>query len=96
MKRLSKLSKKSRRKLAERMALCISIISPLSATPQIYKIWFLQNVQGVSLLTWMMFAFFAIPMLFYALTCKLKPLVYLYTTWIVLYIVIISGIIVNA
>lgn len=76
------LNQKSKIKLVENIALSVAIIAPFTAIPQIYNIWFLHNVQGISLLTWLLFALLAIPMMFYGIICKLKPIIYLNMPWI--------------
>jgi len=80
-------------KLLDNIVLGTSIVSPLTAVPQVYKIWFLQNTQGVSLLSWALFAVFAIPMLTYGIIHKYKPIIVLNVLWLIVHGFVISGII---
>jgi uncharacterized protein with PQ loop repeat len=71
----------------------VSVILPLTALPQIYQIWSTQDAQGVSLLTWGLFAVFSVPMLLYGIVHKVKPLIIMNILWMLVYAGIISGII---
>lgn len=75
----------------DNVVMCFAIIMPLTSIPQIYKIWFLQNALGVSLLTWSLFFIMAIPMLIYGIVHKEKVLIVLNALWLIMYGFVITG-----
>jgi len=76
----------------DHLVIIVAIISPLTALPQIYNIWYLQNVEGVSLLTWLLFSIIAIPLLIYGIAHKEKVLIILNSLWLIMYAAVISGV----
>ena len=78
-------------KFLDNLVMCVAVIMPLTAIPQIYKIWFLQNAAGVSLLTWSLFFIMAIPMLIYGLVHREKVLIVLNVLWLIMYGFVIIG-----
>ena len=69
-------------KFLDNLVMCVAVIMPLTSIPQIYKIWFLQNAQSISLLTWSLFFIMAIPLLIYGIVHKEKVLIILNTLWL--------------
>ena len=51
--------------MLDHMAIAAGIIGPVMALPQIYKIYFLHNAAGVSVLSWMAFGILNIPFILY-------------------------------
>ena len=78
----------------DKVVIFVSVIFPLLTIPQIYTIYSTQSAQGVSLITWSMFAVCTIPLLLYGIAHKVKPMIVLYAIWLVVYAVLIPGIIV--
>ncbi|MBL7055809.1 hypothetical protein ISS07_02770 [Candidatus Woesearchaeota archaeon] len=81
----------SKKEILEKAVAGIAIIYPLTAVPQITKIWVEKNVAGVSLLTWTLFLVLTIPLIFYARMIQEKKLMYMWSAWIFVYVLIISG-----
>lgn len=70
----------------------ISVIFPLTALPQIIKIWLEKSVDGVSLWTWVLFLIFQIPLAIYSLVHKHKRMQLMFSLWCVMYGLVIIGI----
>ena len=86
--------KDKRLNLLDKIVLCISIFYPLTAIPQIYKIWIYHDVSGISLLTLILFAVFAFPFLLYGIVHKIRPIIIMNLLWYVSYALVIVGIII--
>jgi uncharacterized protein with PQ loop repeat len=70
----------------------VAVIIPFMVIPQIYNIWVLRIVDGVSLITWTMFFILTFPLLIYSIVHKAKPLITMYILWLVFHSITISGI----
>lgn len=73
----------------DQLILVISMIYPLTAIPQILKIWSEQDSSGVSLITWFLWLILAFPMLYYGIVHKTKPFIIMYSLWIIIHITVI-------
>lgn len=82
-------------RIVDSIVMASSVIAPLTALPQVYNIWVLQNTVGVSLLTWVLFLVLAFPFLAYGIVHKLKQIIVLNVLWIVMELVVIVGILAN-
>ena len=69
----------------------LSYLMPLSAIPQIYTIYSTQNASGVSVITWSIWLIATIPLILYGMVHKVKPIITMYSLWIVMYIIVIVG-----
>ena len=79
----------------EKLIFVIALVYPLTSIPQLYKIWVLKEIAGVSLITWSLFFLLTIPLLYYVIHRKIKPYILLYSLWLLAYLGIIVGLIVN-
>lgn len=70
----------------------VVVVGPLTALPQLYTIFAYENVQGVSLLTWLFSAVFPIPWLIYAIVHKEKPLIISSVLWMLVSFMIVIGV----
>jgi uncharacterized protein with PQ loop repeat len=84
------LQKKS--KLLGKLVTVVTVIYPLTAIPQIVKIWYHKDVSGVSFLTWLLFLILIIPLILYAIMKEEWKLALMWSAWIIVYIIILSGI----
>ncbi len=82
------------RKRIERFALVAGIIQPFITVPQIVTIYQNQSAHDVSLLTWIGYLFFGITFLVYGIAFKLKPIWIGQIIWVVMQIIIVTGILV--
>lgn len=78
-------------KLLDNIVYVVSVVLPLTTIPQIYQIWSTHDAQGISLLTWVLYAIFGIPMLLYGIVHKVKPLIIMNCLWLVVYELVIVG-----
>lgn len=76
----------------DQLVSAVAILFPLTTIPQIIEIWVHQKIEGVSLLTWCLFLFFQIILVFYALVHKDKRLILMWSLWVLAEIIIITGI----
>ncbi|MBS3113205.1 hypothetical protein J4418_03930 [Candidatus Woesearchaeota archaeon] len=69
-----------------------AFLYPLTALPQLYEIWINKNINGVSLLSWSLFLVFTLLLLLHSIARNDKNLIIMWLSWIVVYIGIIGGI----
>lgn len=79
--------------LLEKIVKIISFVFPLSALPQIYNIWILREVEGVSIITWILFLIMQIPLFIYAVEKKDTKLQTMFGLWCLMYGLVILGLI---
>jgi uncharacterized protein with PQ loop repeat len=70
------------------------VLSPIIATPQIYKIYHLQDAHSVSLLSWGSYFIGVLFLLIYGVIHKQKPIVFMNATVLPVYLLVIIGIII--
>ena len=75
----------------DQLLVIVAIIGPLLDVPQIYKIYYLKNAAGVSVLSWSLYAFFDIPWIAYGFVHKEKPIIIAYSFWFVTNLIVIIG-----
>ena len=83
--------KKSYRFL-DRFLLIISPLGPISALPQVLKIFINQTATGVSFWSWVLWWFLGIPWLAYGFVHKEKPIIIAYLLWFVMHTAVIVGV----
>lgn len=71
----------------------VSVIFPASVIPQITEIWVFHRVEGVSLLTWMMFFVFNTTLLVYAIVHKEVRLIIMWSLFSLGYLLVVAGIV---
>jgi uncharacterized protein with PQ loop repeat len=71
-----------------------AILQPLFTIPQIYTVWILQTVEGVSLATWGLYTIFNFLWLWYAVVHKEKPLIITNILWILMQGSVFVGVII--
>ncbi len=74
--------------------LVVAVLGPLVSIPQLIRIYFMKNISGVSIITWIFFAVGAIPWVAYGVVHKEKPIVISYALWFLLSVLIVIGILV--
>jgi len=73
----------------------IGAASILMALPQAYEVWAHQNVEGVSLATWGLWAVFSLFWITYGYVHKNRLIFYMNIGWFVIHTVISVGVIVH-
>ena len=71
----------------------VGVFGPLMTIPQVIKIWGDKTAAGVSLLSWVSYLFVAVFWVVYGVMHKEKPIIITYSTWIILEIMVVAGII---
>jgi uncharacterized protein with PQ loop repeat len=70
----------------------VSLLGPLFTLPQIYKIYALQNAEGLSLISWGAYLAFNFPMFLYGLAHREKVISRMYFLWIIVNGAVVVGI----
>jgi hypothetical protein len=68
------LKHKDDRLLIDRILSPLAVVAPLFTVPQVYEVWFLQNVDGVSSLSWFLMGIMALLWFWHAVRHKDKIL----------------------
>ena len=68
------------------------VLGPLMTLPQLFKIYFEKNATGVSAISWFAYAVGSSFWVWYGLTHKQKPLIFSYSIFLVIEILIIIGV----
>ena len=71
-----------------------AIIHPLTATPQVYKIYSTNDVAGVSLLTWLGFMILGLIFLAYGIVHRIKPFIVTQVLWFIVDALVVVGVII--
>lgn len=74
-------SRKTAVRWLDHLVLCVGIIGPITAIPQILKIYLTQNAAGVSLLSWLLPAVFDLPWIMYGIVHRGRPIAVTYSLW---------------
>ncbi|MBR9675492.1 hypothetical protein GOV05_00615 [Candidatus Woesearchaeota archaeon] len=74
------------------LVLMIAFLFPLSAAPQVYKIWVERAVDGVAIITWIIWLILSVPMLVYGFVHKEKPIIIMYSLWLIVHTSVIIGV----
>jgi len=81
-------------KYIETAAYIAGILGPIMTIPQAWKIFAEKSAEGVSLISWGSYILFAFVWLAYGIHHKEKPLIITMLLWIIIEIVIVTGIII--
>ena len=80
--------------LLDKIIYFIAIGGPLLTIPQAYEIFTKKTAAGVSLLTWVMYGIVDIFLIAYTFRHKIKPLLITYFAYLLIDIIIVTGIII--
>ncbi len=86
------MSKTNYKKLTEKLAVVAAVLQPLMTLPQVWQIYTTKDATGVSLITWLGFAFFGLVFLAYGIANNLRPIWLAQTLWFVLQMSVVIGI----
>lgn len=78
-------------RVLDRLLLIVAVLGPLMSLPQIIRIYIGKNAVGVAPLSWLLYAVFDIPWIFYGVVHKEKPIVVGYTCWLVTNMLVVVG-----
>ena len=79
----------------DKLIYIIGICGPILSIPQIYNIWFLGYAAGVSVVTWLGFAFIGSFWIFYGVLHKNKPIIISHSLWVIVDLIVVVGVILN-
>src|SRR6266581_4265390 len=86
------LSKEKQIILINRLMGVAAVIHPLTAVPQVYKIYDTHNATGVSILTWLGFMTLGLIFLAYGIVHKIKPLIVTQVLWYIVDFLVVLGV----
>ena len=86
-------SKKNRTKIDGAMSVA-AVIHPLMALPQVYKIYSTQQAGDLSMFMWIAWLLLGTVFLAYGLVHGLKPYILMQILWIIIDVLVISGILI--
>ena len=81
-------------RVLDRLLLIFACLGPISAIPQIIKIFSLRTAVSLSLISYSLWAIGDIPWIIYGYVHKERPIVIAYSLWMVMNIIIIIGILI--
>lgn len=85
--------KKPEPNLLNTITIFSSILLPLAALPQVYKLYQIKDSSEIASITWILWTILTIPLLIYSIKHKAKPLIILYSLWLAVYALMLAGII---
>lgn len=80
--------------LLYRLTLLAAVVQPLTTIPQVFQVYATQNVEGLSLFTWLGYALIGLVFLAYGIKYRLKPIALTQVIWFTLQMSIVVGILV--
>ena len=83
---------KKRIAIVDKVMMVAAVLHPLSGLPQIIQIYTTQDVQGVSLLTWLGFMVVGSVYLYYGILHKLKPIILTQVLWFIVDFLVVLGV----
>lgn len=86
-------SSHSFKRIVDKLVYIVAIVVPFINVPQAIKIWYLKDVVGISLISWIGFSIASLFWLMYGIAYRQKPLIIMYTSLTILQIFIVVGII---
>jgi uncharacterized protein with PQ loop repeat len=69
----------------------VSLVYPLTALPQVIKVYTIHSVASLSLASYLLYLVFGIISLLYAINKRIRPLIIECTLWLLVYGAIVVG-----
>lgn len=88
------LHQKKNRTNIDHFMLAASVLSPLTALPQVIQIYTTKDVEGLSLFSWLSWGMLGLVFLAYGITHRLKSYILMQILWQIVNILLIVGIII--
>jgi len=83
------------KRLVDKMIYVVIFVGPVMTIPQVFEIWVNKNVGGVSVISWLAYAFVSVFWLAYGLIHKEKPIILSSIAWIVLNLLVVAGVLLH-
>ena len=80
------------KRFLDKLVYFAGIIGPLMTLPQIAKIYLIKNATELSLISWASYLLGSLVLLMYSISHKEKPLIIMYSLWMVMHILMLIGI----
>lgn len=90
------LTRKQEVTAVDRLMNLAAIIHPMTAIPQVYKIYSTQDVGGVSLWTWLGFMCLGLIFLAYGILHRIKPFIMTQILWFIVDFLVVFGVLLYA
>ena len=78
----------------DKIIFLIGLLGPVFTIPQVTEVWIGKDVAGVSLFSWTSYVVLAFVWLLYGIVHKEKPIIFAYTLWIAVDLLIVIGVII--
>ncbi|MEK7509932.1 MAG: PQ-loop domain-containing transporter [Patescibacteria group bacterium] len=78
-------------RLLDKLVLAVGIIGPLTAVPQILKIYILQDATGVSVISWGVWILLDFPWIAYGVVHRERPIIVTYSLWFFMNVAVFVG-----
>ena len=72
----------------------VSFAYPLTAMPQLYKVYTTHNVESLALSSWILYVIFGTIFVLYAISRRLLPLIIEGSLWVLIYVLMVAAILV--
>ena len=79
------------RKTFNRLVFAAGIATPVFTLPQVFTIWYTKNAAGVSVVAWSAYLVIALIFSIYGILLKEKPILVMYSSMVVLEVLIVVG-----
>ncbi|HIA91948.1 TPA: hypothetical protein EYO12_02420 [Candidatus Saccharibacteria bacterium] len=87
-----KRSTEKEKKLLDKMSYPVNIIFPLLTIPQVIEIFTNKSAEGVSEVTWILYAVMSFLVLLWAIADNIRQLIISQSVWLIMYGLVIAGI----
>ncbi|QQG37780.1 MAG: hypothetical protein HYS26_04120 [Candidatus Kaiserbacteria bacterium] len=78
-------------RILDRLVLFVGIVGPLTALPQILKIYILNDATGVSVLSWLIPALLDLPWILYGVVHRDRQITVAYSLWLLVNVLVVFG-----
>ena len=78
----------------DKLVYVVGILGPILTIPQIIKIWINQSAGDISIISWIAYFFGSMILLTYGVVHKEKPLIVMYSAWILINFMIVISILI--
>ncbi|MBD3311402.1 MAG: hypothetical protein GF349_02820 [Candidatus Magasanikbacteria bacterium] len=79
------------KKFMDKFILIVGVVGPMMALPQIYKIYSLQDATSISIFTFSAYLVFDVVWFTYGILHREKPIILVYTLWMLINATIVFG-----
>lgn len=90
---MAKMHKQDKNPALDKIVYLAAFLYPVTALPQVIKIFSTQSATDLSLASWIMYCAFELIFVIYGIKNKLKPIAIQSILWLLIYALIILGII---